>query len=57
MSSFICYNGTGADDCNDSYDRANTIFRQNDHGTRILPVAVTNAYNLPTTTTQHQQIT
>jgi len=56
MNSFICFNGTGTDDCNDSYDRANTIFRENDHGTRILPAAVCNAYNLPTTTTQHQQI-
>lgn len=54
--SYICSNGTG-DQCTDSYDRQTTIYRENDHGERILPVAVESAYNLPTVSVQHDQIT
>jgi len=52
LDSYICSNGTG-DSCADEYDRQTTIFRENDHGTRILPAAVEDAYNLPMVSVQH----
>jgi len=42
--SYICANGTGETNCWDSEDRVATIFRENEPGLLILPVAVEQAY-------------